>query len=100
VGTSGRNQYYGPGLNNWDFAVLKNFPLGPHLTEQTRLQIRADFFNLFNHTNFALPVQDMSNANFGKITQTTGSTLGTGFAVRANPMGGPRVIQLSLRLQF
>ena len=100
VGTSGRNQYYGPGVQNWDFAVLKNFPLGQHLGEQTSVQFRADFFNLFNHTNFSLPVADMSSANFGKITQTVGSALALNVGTTAGPLGGPRLIQLSLRLQF
>src|SRR2546426_397937 len=43
--TSGRNKYYGPGLQNWNFAVAKVFPLG---TERVRLRLRADFFNLFS----------------------------------------------------
>src|SRR5262249_30884311 len=51
VGTSGRNQYYGPGLQNYNFAAGKTFKF----TEQMGLQFRAEFFNLFNHTNFANP---------------------------------------------
>jgi len=102
VGTSGRNQYYGPGLQNYDFAAAKNFPLWGRLGEQTRLQFRADFFNLFNHTNFANPVGNMSNANFGRITQTVGTAIQAGGALgtTGGPLGGPRLIQLSLRLQF
>ena len=101
VGTSGRNQYYGPGLQNYDFTASKNFPLFAKMGEQTRLQFRADFFNLFNHTNFALPVRDMSDASFGKIRQTLGSAIQSGASgTTAGPMGGPRLIQLSLRLQF
>jgi hypothetical protein len=96
VGTSGRNQYYGPGLQNFDFALAKSFPF----TEQTRLQFRADFFNIFNHTNFSNPVNNASNANFGKITQTVGSAVATAVGTTAGPLGGPRLIQLSLRLQF
>jgi Carboxypeptidase regulatory-like domain len=96
AGTSGRNQYYGPGLRNFDLAVAKSFPF----TEQFRLQFRADFFNLFNHTNFSNPVNNMSNANFGKITQTVGSATATAVGTTAGPLGGPRLIQLSLRLQF
>jgi len=97
VGTSGRNQYYGPGIKNFDFSVNKNFPL---FREQTRLQFRADFFNLFNHTNFANPVGNMANANFGKITQTVGSAVATAVGTTAGPLGGPRLIQFALRLQF
>ncbi|HEY6392411.1 MAG TPA: hypothetical protein VIX89_14095, partial [Bryobacteraceae bacterium] len=96
VGTSGRNQYYGPGLANYDVAIGKSFPVG----EQVRLQLRGDFFNVFNHTNFANPVNDMSNANFGKITQTLGSAVATSVGTTGGPIGGPRLIQLSMRIQF
>ncbi len=96
VGTSGRNQYYGPGLKNLDLAAAKVFPL----SERTRLQFRADFFNLFNHTNFANPVSDMSNASFGRIIQTLGSAVSPSAGTTSGAMGGPRVTQVSLRLQF
>jgi carboxypeptidase family protein len=96
AGNSGRNQYYGPGLQNFDFALAKSFPL----SEGFRLQLRGDFFNIFNHTNFSNPVNNMSNANFGKITQTVGSATATAVGTTGGPLGGPRLIQLSLRLQF
>jgi len=98
VGTSGRDQYYGPGLVNFDFAALKSFSLG---TERLRLQFRADLFNLFNHTNFSNPVSDQSSGNFGKITSTVGSAVATSVGTTAGLVGGgPRVVQFSLRLQF
>jgi hypothetical protein len=97
VGTSGRNQYYGPGLVNFDFAAAKAFTLW---SERSHLEFRADFFNLFNHTNFANPVHDESSANFGKITQTLGSAVATSVGTTAGPYGGPRQIQFSLRLSF
>jgi len=98
VGTSGRNQYYGPGLQNWNFAVAKVFPLG---TERVRLRFRADFFNLFNHTNFANPVGSQSSGNFGKITATVGSATATAVGTTAGVVGGgPRVIQGALRVEF
>jgi hypothetical protein len=97
VGTSGRNQFYGPGLFNWDLAAAKNFAIW---RERTRLQFRADFFNLFNHTNFANPVHDESNANFGKITQTLGSAIATSVGTTAGAYGAPRQIQFSMRLIF
>jgi hypothetical protein len=100
VGGSGRNQYYGPGLQNFDLSLAKNFPLFARLGEQTKLQFRTDFFNILNHTNFANPVGNMSNANFGKITQTVGSAVATSVGTTAGPLGGARVVQLSMRLQF
>jgi hypothetical protein len=98
VGTSGRNQYYGPGLANYNFAVSKSFPLG---TERVHLRFRADFFNLFNHTNFANPVANQGSGNFGKITATVGSATATAVGTTAGAVGGgPRVIQGALRVEF
>jgi hypothetical protein len=98
VGTAGRDQFYGPGLVNFDFAAAKNFPLH---TERVRLQFRADLFNIFNHTNFSNPISNQSNANFGKITATVGSAVATAVGTTAGLVGGgPRVVQLSMRLSF
>jgi Carboxypeptidase regulatory-like domain len=98
VGTAGRDQFYGPGLVNFDFSAAKNFALH---AERVRLQFRADLFNIFNHTNFANPVSNQSNANFGKITATVGSAVATAVGTTAGLVGGgPRVIQLSMRLIF
>ena len=98
VGTAGRDQFYGPGLVNFDFAAAKNFPLH---TERLRLQFRADLFNIFNHTNFSNPVSNESNANFGKITATVGSAVATAVGTTAGVVGGgPRVVQRSMRLTF
>ena len=98
VGTSGRNQYYGPGLQNFNFAVAKVFPLR---TERLRLRFRADFFNLFNHTNFSNPTGSESSANFGKITSTVGSAVATAVGTTAGFVGGQsRIIQGALRVEF
>jgi hypothetical protein len=84
-------------LVNYDFTATKNFALWG---ERTRLAFRADFFNLFNHTNFANPVGNESIVNFGKITQTVGTAVATAVGTTAGPLGGPRQIQLALRLSF
>jgi hypothetical protein len=96
VGTSGRNQYYGPGLVNWDVSVTKEFRIG----DRAALQLRGDFFNLFNHTNFANPVSDTSNVSFGKITQTLGSAVSNSAGTTSGPMGGPRLVQIAVRVRF
>ncbi|HLJ47853.1 MAG TPA: carboxypeptidase regulatory-like domain-containing protein [Bryobacteraceae bacterium] len=98
VGTSGRNQYYGPGLVNYDFTAVKSFIFRED--GRARLQFRADFFNLFNHTNFANPVHDRSSASFGQITATVGSATATSVGTTAGYSGGPRQIQMALRLEF
>ena len=91
-GTSGRNQYYGPRMQNLNVALDKSFA--------RRFHLRADVFNLLNHTNFANPIADLNNAAFGRITQTLGSATATSVGVSGAPTGGPRLIQLSLRLEF
>jgi hypothetical protein len=82
-GDLGRNIYRGPFQQNWDFSLIKHF----RLTEAQDLRFTADFFNIWNHANFASPsLNDVENpAAFGKITSTVGT---------------PRLIQLSLRYAF
>lgn len=82
-GTLGRNTYRGPRQQNWDFSLLKNM----QITEHQNLRFTADFFNIWNHANFANPAQANveSPSSFGVITQT---------------LGTPRLIQLSLRYSF
>ena len=82
-GTLHRNIYRGPFQQNWDFSLIKHF----RLTEKQDLRFTADFFNIWNHTNFASPSSnDVENPGaFGRITSTVGT---------------PRLIQLSLRYAF
>jgi hypothetical protein len=65
-GNAGRNIARAPAFNQLDFAMNKNFRLPG---ESARLQFRAEFFNLFNHTNFLAPNSNFSSGGaFGKIT--------------------------------
>ncbi len=64
-GNAGRNTVRGPAFFQTDFGVIKSFPL---FNETTRLEFRAEAFNLFNHTNFGAPNTNVSNSNFGTIT--------------------------------
>ena len=97
VGTEGRNDFYGPALINYDMSAVKSFRLW---NEASNLQFRADFFNIFNHTNFANPDSNESHATFGQITRTLGSATATAVGTTAGAAGGPRTIQLALRLTF
>jgi len=97
LGTAGRNQFYGPGLFNWDLAAAKNFAITEN---RIKLQFRGDFFNLFNNVNFANPVHNESSALFGQITQTLGSAVATSVGTTGGAYGGARQIQFSLRLVF
>jgi hypothetical protein len=67
-GDAGKGIIRGPGWVNWDLAVLREFPLHGRLPEASRVQFRAEFFNLFNNTRFNNPVTNMSSASFGRIT--------------------------------
>lgn len=62
-GNAGRNIILGPGLINLDFGLHKDFPI----TERSRFQFRAEFFDLANHPNFDKPVLQMSSPDFGAI---------------------------------
>ncbi len=93
-GDLGRNAIYGPKYWDLDFAVGKNTPI----TERVNLQLRAEFFNLFNHPNFALPNWFVTPGSVpeGLITQTPDQA-------QTNPGlggGGPRVIQLAAKVTF
>ena len=97
VGSSGRNDFYGPALINYDMSAVKSFRLW---SEASNLQFRADFFNIFNHTNFANPDGNEGDKTFGQITRTLGSATATAVGTVAGAAGGPRQIQLALRLTF
>ncbi len=85
-GNAGRNILIGPPFNDLDFALFKNVPLR---TETRRLQIRGEFFNIFNHPNLDIPSHVFSTANFGEV-------------LSANAYGSrpPRQIQLGLKYIF
>ncbi len=92
-GDMGRNVLRGPGINNWDISVMKNFTF----TESKSLQFQANFFNAFNHAQFFSPTfQEGSiglSSAFGEVTtDSTGS---------ASPYyRGPRIIQFAMKLYF
>ena len=117
-GDTGRNALRGPAFFQWDFSVMKNFPIN----ERMKVQFRADLFNILNHPNFAGPdaglctgvtyatpttpasctgldssgnVVSTINPNFGRVGQTiasaNGSQIGNGTARQA---------QFSLKLIF
>jgi hypothetical protein len=62
-GTEGRNDLVGPPYKDVDFNVFKNVPFG----ENVKLQLRAESFNLFNHTNFGNPTSNIGSTSFGRI---------------------------------
>jgi hypothetical protein len=79
-GNEGRNAIRGPGSEDVDLSLFRNFSLG----ETSRIQFRAESFNLLNHPNFGLPVNDIESPTFGQVLQA----------------GSPRLFQLALKLLF
>jgi len=65
-GNLGRNAFRAPGLEQWDLAADKKF----RITERIGLQLRSEFFNVLNHTNFGVPDTKTTDAAFGTIRQT------------------------------
>jgi outer membrane receptor protein involved in Fe transport len=99
-GDLGRNALRGFGATEVDLTLRKQFKL----RERLALQARADFFNIFNHPNFGPSTNYMSSPLFGQSTQMLGASLGSGGQNGGlNPLyqiGGPRSVQLALKLVF
>jgi hypothetical protein len=95
-GTEGRNDIPGFGLTQVDLSIERKFPI----TEHFNLQFRADAFNLFNHPNFANPTPLFFR---GLLLRNTAPSMLNGSLGGLNALfqeGGPRSLQLSLRLSF
>jgi hypothetical protein len=99
-GDIGRNVLRGFDAAQADVGVQRSF----RVTERAGPRFRAEFFNIFNHPNFGSPINTLTSPLFGYSTQTLANGLGSGGANGGfNPLyqvGGPRSIQLALKLQF
>ena len=71
------------GVKNFDFSVFKRTTFGPG--ERMNLEFRTEFFNIFNHAQFAAPNTTQVSPNFGVVTST---------------LGNPRQVQFGLRFAF
>jgi hypothetical protein len=84
TGNLGRGQFTGPIYANWDAGLIKNI----RLTERTRLQLRAEMFNVLNHANFFTGYTlDVSSTSFGRLTSS-----GNAYS--------PRIVQFGARFEF
>jgi hypothetical protein len=91
-GNAPRNVGNGPPYKDFDMALMKN----TKITETFNVQFRAEFFNIFNHPNFALPRNTMTAPNFGALYQTPDvaqNNVGLG-------SGGPRLVQFGVKALF
>lgn len=82
-GNLGRNALRSDGHVGFDFSLFRQFPI----KEATRVEFRAEAFNVFNHPTYGVPVRSFTNANFGKV-----------LGLRQNT--GPRQLQLALKILF
>jgi hypothetical protein len=82
LGNANRVPVYGPDFVNTDFSVIKQFALP---WENMGLNFRAEIFNLFNHAQFGLPVNDISAPGFGSVNSTVNNA---------------RLVQFGLKLTF
>jgi hypothetical protein len=82
LGDAARVPVYGPDFINTDFSVIKQFALP---WENMGLNFRAEFFNLFNHAQFGMPVNDINALGFGSVNST---------------VNNPRLVQFGLKLTF
>jgi hypothetical protein len=86
-GNSPRNGVYGPGFAQVDSALVKQTAF----TETKSLEFRAEFFNMFNHPNFAPPDSTYGDSTFGQISSTFGKTIG---------LGTERQIEFALKFRY
>jgi len=80
IGDAGRNPFHGPGRNNMDILFAKD----TRITASTRLDLRFEAYNVFNHAQFFNPVGDINASNFGQLVQAH----------------DPRLIQLGAKFYF
>jgi hypothetical protein len=81
-GTLGHNALYGPGMDNWNLSLFKSFTLSE--SRGSRLEIRLETFNTWNHTEFSGVNTTFGNSNFGQFNSTF----------------DPRILQLGGKIYF
>jgi hypothetical protein len=99
LGTLGRNTFRGPAFYNFDFAFIKDTPVGRRRSgaERMDIQFRAELFNLFNIVTMGLP------SNTLQVNQQSGEVIhdrNTGFGEISKTAGTSRQVQFSLKLIY
>ncbi len=80
IGDSHRRFFHGPGIDNTDLALLRDF----HLVHENTAQFRAEAFNVFNHAQFNNPGGNIDSSTFGFV----------------NSAQSPRILQIAVKYQF
>lgn len=83
-----KGAFVGPQYADWDASLARRFPI----TEGSYFQLRAEYFNVLNHTNFGDPGTTATSSNFGQITSTSPQN--------SNYSNDPRIAQMSVKLVF
>ena len=94
-GNLARNSFRGPGYFDTDLNFNRIFPI----RERVRIQIGAYFYNILNHPNFDLPVNNIAAGNFGQITNTVSAPSSAYGSFQGSAVSG-RVIQTQIKLTF
>jgi Carboxypeptidase regulatory-like domain len=79
-GNVGRNPFHGPGINNFDMMVAKD----TRITESTKIELRLEMFNVWNHAQFNNPSGNINSGLFGRVTTAK----------------DPRILQLAGKFYF
>ena len=100
-GTLGRNALRAFPAAQWDLGIHREFPIH----ESLKMEFRAELFNVLNHPNFGPPSPNVDEGGFGVATQMLGQSLvgsgqGNGDFNPLYQLGGPRSVQLALKLSF
>jgi hypothetical protein len=92
----GRNTIRTMGLNNWDLSVFKSF----RFDESRELQIRAEFFNAFNHRQYSLGLPSYEQSLDNALSGTYANVSALQFLDASQFTGGSRKMQMSLKILF
>jgi len=79
-GNAARDIFHNPGTIQWDMSASRKFTF----SERWKLEYKSEFFNIMNHANWNGPAAGLTSSTFGQVTS----------------FGGPRLIQMSLKLYF
>jgi outer membrane receptor protein involved in Fe transport len=98
IGNVGRNVLHGPGQNNVDFSIIRRFPI----RESKNIELRAEFFNVFNHVNLANPISNFNAVPAASISSNTGQITGDpgDFGRIVSTSNNQRLIQFAVKLNF
>jgi hypothetical protein len=100
IGNVGRNVLRGPRQSNVDFSIIKRFPI----SESKNIEMRVEFFNLFNHVNFANPIGNFNAVPVTSIDPNTGRIINPAelgdFGRINSTSNNPRLIQLALKFNY